>query len=117
MRQERRSDGAYTSVSVALSHTVDIVPAQSPAATPTSGWRAHRDSSAAVSPPAAAVHAAERRLTAATGDRTEASARDQRFATRTYSGVPGGCGMPRVCAAAANSPASQKVTSGAAVSA
>src|ERR1051326_8205515 len=32
---------------------------------------------------------------------------------RTKSGVPGGCGMPRVFIAAPNSPASQKVTEGA----
>ena len=33
----------------------------------------------------------------------------------TYSGVPGGCGMPNPFAAAMNSPASQKVTPGAIV--
>ncbi len=33
----------------------------------------------------------------------------------TNSGVPGGCGMPRILAAAMNSPASQNVTVGASV--
>src|SRR5690242_8671264 len=60
---------------------------------------------------AVAVQKAEKRLVAtANGTR-----RAQTFSRKTYSGVPGGCGIPSECAAAMNSPASQKVTSGARV--
>ena len=49
--------------------------------------------------------------------REEKSAFAHTLTSSTKSGVPGGCGIPSEWAAAMNSPASQKVTSGASVSA
>jgi hypothetical protein len=60
------------------------------------------------------VHALEKRFVAVANGR---KARSFAHALRstTNSGVPGGCGIPRLCAAAMNSPASQNVTPGARV--
>src|SRR5688572_22332532 len=55
---------AYTSVSVALSHAVDMLPAQSAAANPPAVLPVHRVTRRALTPPATAVHAAENRFVA-----------------------------------------------------
>ena len=55
---------AYTSVSVALDHTVNMPPAHSAPASAIAHERVTRASTSASTPPAAAVHAAEKRLVA-----------------------------------------------------
>lgn len=111
---------AYTSVSVALAQAVAMRPAQSvpatapqppPAARPTA-----RATTQALMAPASAVASAERRFIARAAPANGASASVHTRPIATYRGVPGGWGIPRPCAAAMNSPASQKVTPGASVS-
>src|SRR4051812_42684003 len=70
--------------------------------------------SAAASTAAVTVHTAEKRLQATPYGR-KANSRAHAASRRMNSGVPGGCGMPNDRALAMNSPASQKVTSGASV--
>ena len=55
---------AYTSVSVALDHTVNIPPAHSAPASAIGHERVTRSSTSASTPPAAAVHVAEKRFVA-----------------------------------------------------
>ena len=105
---------AYTSLSVALDHTVNIPPAHSALASPIARDPLTRATNAASNPPAAAVHAAENRFVASAVP-TNGSASAHVRAIITYNGVPGSCGMPNVCTAAMNSPASHIVSPGATV--
>src|SRR5256714_2354967 len=114
------SDAAYTSASVALSRTELMPPAQrtppstyQPSLRPRSN-RGPRAMSATLSTPVVAVQSAENRLHATAYGRNGKS-RAQSARSRMKSGVPGGWGMPNDLALAMNSPASQKVTSGASV--
>ena len=116
MSAESASDAEYTSVSVALSQTLEPVPAITAAAIPATGQPVHRARSQATIAPALVAHSAENRFTiGATG--AHGTRCVHALAARTNSGVPGGCGMPSVWIAARNSPASQKVTDGASVAA
>src|SRR5690242_20019228 len=58
------NDAEYTSVSVALSHTLDIPPNASPAATAATVSRVHRATRLAAMPAATAVQTAASRLVA-----------------------------------------------------
>src|SRR5258705_6557087 len=60
--QPNRNATAYTSVSVALSHTVDIRPAVNPAAVAAKPSPVHRANKLARIPHPNAVHTADRRL-------------------------------------------------------
>jgi hypothetical protein len=110
-----RREGAYTSVSFALSHTLDINPARTPPAIAAFGLPVHRDIIPAKVPHAAAVQTADRRFTEYANPKSGASALPHTLPMRMKSGVPGGCGTPSDFIAARNSPASQYVTPGASV--
>src|SRR5688572_33280921 len=108
------SDAEYTSVSVALNHTVDMVPNARPPAIAATWSRVQRETRAVAIPADAAVHTAASRFVATAVERKNQPVRQAR-AIRMYSGVPGGCGIPNDSTADANSPASQSVTPGASV--
>jgi hypothetical protein len=112
MRTDMSSEAEYTSVSVALSHTVAELPNPRPAANAAGTSRVHRVTRIAASPPATAVHAAASRFVATAVGRRSSSNLQAR-PTRMNSGVPGGCGIPSDSIADANSPASHSVTLGA----
>src|SRR5688500_16154563 len=116
IQHPKRKVTAYTSASVALSHTVDINPAVTPAAVPPRPSSVQRAKRLASIPHAAAVHAADRRLIDRANPKTGAKTMLQTLPSITYSGVPGGCGIPSEWMAARNSPESQSVTLGARVS-
>ncbi len=73
-----------------------------------------RQIQSALSPTAAAVHTPEKRFVAVANGRNPSRCAHA-LSSAMNSGVPGGCGMPSVFAAAMNSPASQNVTLGASV--
>jgi hypothetical protein len=114
--QPKNSATAYTSVSVALSQTVDMRPAVIPAAVPAKLSPVHLPNRLARMPQPRAVHTAESRLIERANPKRSPNARLHTLPSRTYSGVPGGCGIPSVLMAARNSPASHSVTPGARVS-
>src|SRR3982751_5008254 len=78
--QPNRNATAYTSVSVAPSHTVDIRPAVSPAAVAAKPSPLHLENKLVSIPQANAVHTAERRFTDLANPNTEPSARLQTLA-------------------------------------
>ena len=108
------NDTAYTSVSVALFQMVPMAPAHRPQITPSAHLPLTRATSAAAMAQAPAVASAESSVPACTGE-SPGTRRQSALPSATYSGVPGGCGIPSVPMAVANSLASQKVSDGAAV--
>lgn len=109
-----RSAWPYTSVSVALCHTAAMAPPTSAAATPAADRPVHRVTNHAKQLDAAAVDAAEARFAAYANGRKESNDVQART-PKMKSGVPGGCGIPRLYAVARNSPLSHSVTVGASV--
>src|SRR5690242_15231778 len=87
------SDAAYTSVSVALNMTDDMLPAQMAPANAAQRSPVARASHHAPAPPASAEASAEKELVASGVGRNQSSS-DQLRVRSTNSGVPGGCGIP-----------------------
>ena len=112
---------AYTSVSLLFCQLVKVNP---PSTAPAAAVPSRRRGSSSRSdswatrkkqPAPAALRRALRKLVRAANSPTGTSI-PHTWAIITYSGVPGGCGIPSTRAAAMNSPASQNVTPGASVS-
>src|SRR5690606_99735 len=116
MHTPRRKAGAYASALVALLQAVKKQPAQIAAAIPHPARPILGATSAPSSANAAADATADSRFVA-TAVESHGNSRLQLRAIVTYSGVPGGWGMPYTAAAAENSPASQSARSGASVAA
>src|SRR5438132_1214769 len=114
--QPSRNASAYTSVSVALSQSVDIPPATRPAQIAPALSPVHLEKSAEMSAQPAAVAAAESKSTERANPKSGAKRKLQTFATSTKRAVPAGWGIPSVRIAARNSPESQRVRTGARVS-